>query len=188
VSDAPSGHKLPSALKFGVTETADERFRTARLWANRVCGSTSRRLAVSCSGSGFQHATGELTTLLTQKAKQDMARALTIARERGIHINVRRYRNNLRGKGVPSPPQPRGSCRALGRAAEAPSEPSGSADSEGARRTRVRAANTAAVPTSCSAVRRLAAAERDVSAKRKAEGSAQVARGGRRPTKSSRSR
>jgi large subunit ribosomal protein L29 len=39
-------------------------------------------------GLRFQHATGELdNTAGLKKAKQEIARALTIARERGIQIN-----------------------------------------------------------------------------------------------------
>ncbi len=39
-------------------------------------------------GLRFQHATGELdNTAGLRKAKQEIARALTIARERGIQIN-----------------------------------------------------------------------------------------------------
>jgi len=39
-------------------------------------------------GLRFQHATGELdNTSSLRKAKQEIARALTVARERGIEIN-----------------------------------------------------------------------------------------------------
>ena len=39
-------------------------------------------------GLRFQHATGELdNTASLRKAKQEVARALTVATERGLHVN-----------------------------------------------------------------------------------------------------
>ena len=54
------------------------------------CATTSRRRGATLFGLRMQHATGELeNTAGLRTAKRDLARALTVARQRGVDPNVK---------------------------------------------------------------------------------------------------
>ena len=62
---------------------------TCETWATPRCASTSRPPARDLFGLRMQHATGELdNTARLRSAKRELARALTVARQRGVDPNV----------------------------------------------------------------------------------------------------
>ena len=86
-----AGHKLPVKTKFVMREDLEDGMKATELrdlddddLVEHIA--TERR---ELFGLRFQHATGELeNTAGLRDAKRDLARALTVARERGIDVNT----------------------------------------------------------------------------------------------------